>query len=250
MSMLPVAVLAGGRATRLGTLTAQQPKSLVRVAGRPFIHWQLNLLAQQGVTEAVLCVGYFAEQIRDAVGDGREFGVAVRYSCDGDTLRGTGGAVKHALPLLGRAFFVLYGDSYLPCSFAAVQASYEASGAAALMTVVRNPDRWVKGNVVYRAGRIIEYNKRAPRPSDMAYIDFGLGVLSADAVETHPAGAAFDLADLYHELSLRGELAGLQVAGRFYEIGSAQGLAATERYLANDPRAADELRTTIPAGSR
>jgi NDP-sugar pyrophosphorylase family protein len=250
MSMLPVAVLAGGKATRLGRLTLQRPKSLLRVAGHPFIHWQLNLLAQQGVTDAVLCVGHFADQIRDAVGDGRDFGVAVRYSCDGDTLRGTGGALKHALPLLGRAFFVLYGDSYLPCSFAAAQAGYEASGAAALMTVVRNQDRWVRSNVVYREGRIIEYNKRAPRWPDMAYIDFGLGVLSAHVVQRYRAGAAFDLADLYHELSLRSELAALEVTGRFYEIGSVQGIAATERYLANDHRAADELRRTVPAGSR
>jgi NDP-sugar pyrophosphorylase family protein len=239
--MLTVAVLAGGLATRLGQLTEKMPKSLLRVAGRPFIHWQLGLLAQQGVTEAVLCVGHLGEQIRSAVGDGTGFGITVRYSFDGRTLLGTGGALKRALPMLGTAFFVLYGDSYVPCSFAAVQAAYEASDAPALITVFCNQGRWDESNVSFHGGRIVEYHKGAPRHAGMAHVDFGLGIVSAQSLETYPSGAAFDLADLYRELSLRSELAGLEVTDRFYEIGSLQGIEATERYLTNQ-RAADELR--------
>ena len=126
MNMLPVAILAGGLATRLGPLTQRLPKALLPVAGRPFIHWQLALLAQQGVTQVVLCAGHLGEQIQATVGDGSGFGMTVRYSFDGAVLLGTGGALKRALPMLGAAFFVLYGDSYLRCSFAAVEAAYEA----------------------------------------------------------------------------------------------------------------------------
>ncbi len=230
MNTLPVAILAGGLATRLHPVTKRVPKALLPIAGRPFIHWQLGLLAQQGVTEVVLCAGHLGEQIQAAVGDGSGFGVTVRYSFDGDTPLGTGGALKRALPKLGAAFFVLYGDSYLRCSFSAAQTAYEASAALGLMTVFCNEDRWEKSNVLVRDGRVVEYDKRSPRPG-MRHIDYGLSILSMQALERSPASAAFDLTDLYHELASRGELAALTVNERFYEIGSIRGIEAMEHHL-------------------
>ena len=235
MSTLPVAILAGGLATRLRPVTDNVAKALLPIAGRPFIHWQLGLLAQQGVTDVVLCAGHLGEQIQAAVGDGSGFGVTVRYSFDGDTLLGTGGALRRALPMLGAAFFVLYGDSYLRCSFAAAQTAYEASAALGLMTVFCNEDRWEKSNVLLRNGRVIEYDKHSPRPG-MRHIDYGLSIFSMQALQRSPAGAAFDLADLYHELALRGELAALTVSERFYEVGSIGGIEATEHYLMSGSR--------------
>jgi N-acetyl-alpha-D-muramate 1-phosphate uridylyltransferase len=177
-------------------------------------------------------VGFLGERIRDAVGDGAKFGLTLGYSFDGEIQLGTGGALRRALPLLGQASFVLYGDSYLDCSFAAAQEAYEASRSAGLMTVFRNEDRWERSNVLWRDGGIVEYNKRAPR-ADMTHVDYGLAILSARALAPWPDGAVFDLADLYHELSVRGELAGLEVGERFYEIGSLHGIEATERYLSS-----------------
>lgn len=248
MSLLPVAVLAGGVALRLGALAAGKPKSLLPIAGRPFIDWQLALLARQGITEIVLCVGHLGEQITAQVGDGARFGLRVRYAFDGPTLLGTGGALRAALPLLGNDFFVLYGDSYLPCSFPEVQAAYAASGAPALMTVLHNEGRWERSNVVFRDQRLVEYDKHSPRHG-MAHIDFGLSVLSARVLQSHPPGSRFDLADLWRDLSLRGELAGLEVSGRFYEIGSPAGIRDTERHL-RSLRAADDLHRTVLARSR
>jgi NDP-sugar pyrophosphorylase family protein len=231
VTSLPVAVLAGGFATRLRPITATLPKALLSVAGRPFLYWQLELLARQGVREVVLCVGFLGREIQAAVGDGAAFGLTVRYSFDGESPLGTGGALRRALPLLGPAFFVLYGDSYLPCSFAAVQTAWSDSASLCLMTVFRNENRWERSNVMYGAGRIIEYDKRTPRP-DMAHIDYGLAVVSSHALVRHPEGAAFDLADLYAELASRGELAGFEVSERFHEIGSLSGMEETERFLA------------------
>lgn len=228
--MFPVVILAGGLATRLHPVTEKVPKALLPLAGRPFIHWQLESLARQEITRVVLCAGFLGEQIEAAVGDGAEFAMQVRYSFDGDVLLGTGGALRHALPLLGEAFFVLYGDSYLDCSFAAVQAAYEASRLPALMTVFHNASRWDRSNVLWRDGAIVEYNKRAPR-ADMAHVDYGLSVVSARALARWPDGAVLDLADAYHELSLRGELGGFEVDQRFYEIGSMRGIEETERHL-------------------
>jgi N-acetyl-alpha-D-muramate 1-phosphate uridylyltransferase len=235
VSALPVAILAGGLATRLRPITEKLPKALLPIAGRPFIHWQLSLLARQSITEVVLCVGYRGEQIQAAVGDGRNFGVTVRYSFDGETPLGTGGALQRALPQLGAAFFVLYGDSYLRCSFPAVQAAYESSAALGLMTVFCNEDRWEPSNALLRDGRVVEYDKHSPRPG-MRHIDYGLGILSSRALQRSPAEAAFDLADLYRKLALGGELAAWVVSERFYEIGSLAGIEATERYLTSGGR--------------
>ena len=230
MSRLPVAILAGGLATRLGDLTRQTPKSLLEVAGRPFVHHQLRQLHGQGVRRVVLCVGYLGERVEAAVGDGSAFGLEVSYSYDGPELRGTAGALRRALPKLGDAFFVLYGDSYLECDYAAVQSAFEASGASALMTVYRNEGRWDASNVEFHDGRILAYDKVDRTPA-MRHIDYGLGVLSRRAMEVVPDSGACDLASVYIEMLRRGELAGFEVSERFYEIGSVTGLEETRAHL-------------------
>lgn len=230
--MFPVAILCGGLATRLRPATDNTPKSLLEIAGRPFIHHQLELLKSQGLERVLLCVGHFGERIRAAVGDGRAFGLAASYSFDGAAPLGTGGALRHALPLLGDHFFVLYGDSYLRCSYRRVQSAYESCGRPALMTVSRNPDRRDKNNVVFRDGEVIEYDKSNGHAA-MAHIDFGLSVLSPAALSSHAAAEFEDLADIYKNLAADGRLAGLEMAERFYEIGSVQGIRDTEAYLRN-----------------
>ena len=228
--MLPVAILAGGLATRLRPITETIPKALVAVAGQPFICRQLNYLHRQGIRRVVLCIGYLGEMIQAVVDDGSKFGLDVTYSPDGSVLLGTGGALKQALPLLGKQFFVLYGDSFLPVDFAPIEKAFGESKKNALMTVLENCNRWDKSNVLFREGKLLEHNKHAPR-SEMAYIDYGLGVLSASALKTYAVGQAFDLAEVYHSLSLKGQLAGYEVHERFYEIGSHSGLQEMENYF-------------------
>jgi NDP-sugar pyrophosphorylase family protein len=87
--MLPVAILAGGLATRLRPATEKIPKSLLDVNGEPFIAHQLRLLKANGVSRVVLCVGFLGEMVRDAVKNGHEFGLEVKYSFDGPELLGT-----------------------------------------------------------------------------------------------------------------------------------------------------------------
>jgi NDP-sugar pyrophosphorylase family protein len=228
--LFPVAILAGGLATRLRPITEIIPKALVDVAGKPFIARQLEYLYAQGVRDVVLCLGYLGEMIQDVVGTGERFGLQVRYSFDGPRLLGTGGALKKALPVLGNHFFVLYGDSYLPVDFSAVQDAYVQSGQTALMTVLKNGDQWDKSNVLFVDGQPVEYNKRAPRP-EMAYIDYGLGLVSASVFGAYPDDGPLDLADVYQDLSVKGLLAGLEMHQRFYEIGSHSGLKEAEEYF-------------------
>ena len=229
---LPVAILAGGLATRLRPMTERRPKVLLDVAGQPFAVHQIELLRRQGLTDIVFCVGHLGEQVEQALGDGRRWGVNVRYAFDGPTLLGTGGALRQALPLLGAAFFVMYGDSYLTCDYGAVAQAFRASGRLGLMTVVRNDDAWDRSNVAYAGGRIVRYDKRHPTP-DMHYIDYGLGVLQARTFEAYPPETALDLATLYQDLLAADQLAGWEAPERFYEIGSPAGLEETRQYLAS-----------------
>ncbi len=228
--MFPVAILAGGLATRLRPVTEKIPKSLVEVAGEPFLAHQLRLLAANGIRRVTLCVGYLGHMIEEYAGDGSRFGVELTYSPDGPQLRGTAGAVAQARPLLGDSFFVLYGDSYLPCDYRAVESAFRRSGQPALMTVFKNENRWDRSNVEYAGDRIIRYDKRNP-DARMHYIDYGLGALKSETLASRAEGAAFDLADVYSELIREGRLAGYKVTERFYEAGSSKGMVELERYL-------------------
>lgn len=226
----PVAILAGGLATRMRPHTETVPKALLDVAGEPFIAHQLRLLRREGIDRVVLCLGYLGEQVEAFVGDGSRFGLDVRYAYDGPALLGTGGALRRALPLLGECFFVLYGDSYLDIPLREIWDSFKAAGQPALMTVFRNEGRWDTSNVVYDGRRVLCYSKRERQP-DMAYIDYGLGLLSADLFADRPADQAFDLAELHTALASSGRLAGWAARQRFYEIGTPAGLAETDQHL-------------------
>jgi NDP-sugar pyrophosphorylase family protein len=226
----PVAILAGGLATRLRPTTEKIPKALIPVAGQPFLAHQVRLLQGAGIRKVVVCVGYRGEMIEQEFGDGRHFGVELNYSFDGPVLLGTGGALKKALPLLGHHFFVLYGDSYLPIDYAAPARAFVASGRLGLMTVFRNEGRWDTSNVWFQDGAIKSYNKNERTP-EMRYIDYGLGILDSNTFAPWPAGKAFDLADVYRNLVSRNELAGFEVEQRFYEIGSPEGLAELDAML-------------------
>jgi len=226
----PVAVLAGGLATRLKPITEKIPKVLVPVAGRPFLAHQLELLRGQGIKRAVLCVGHLGEMVRNEFGDGSAHGVRLDYSFDGPVLLGTGGAIKRALPFLGETFFVLYGDSYLPVPFGPVAEQFERSGKPGLMTVFRNEGKFDTSNVVFAGGRIQVYDKKRRLP-EMHHIDYGLSLFRANVFERYPPDKAFDLAEVMSDLVARKELAGLEVAERFYEIGSHAGLSELDALL-------------------
>jgi N-acetyl-alpha-D-muramate 1-phosphate uridylyltransferase len=226
----PLALLAGGLATRLRPITVSVPKSMISVAGRPFIAHQLDLIVQNGVREVVLCCGFLGDQIEEFVGSGKDFGCTVYYSYDGTALKGTGGAIRKALPLLGEQFFVMYGDSYLPASFREPFEAFAASGKRGLMTVFLNDNRWDKSNVEFVDGQIRNYDKRSSSP-EMRYIDYGLGILNSSAFCEWKTEETFDLADVYRQLVAQGQLSGFEVVERFYEIGTPEGLAETDSML-------------------
>jgi len=222
-------ILAGGLGTRMRPLTETCPKTLLPVNGKPFAYHQLHWLAEQGVSEVIYSIGHQGDRIR-RYWDSERSPIPIRYVDEGTALRGTGGALRLAneQDVLQESFLVIYGDSFLPVDYAPIWQSLRESGMPALMTVLRNEGRWDRSNAIYQNGRVILYDKTAT--AAMHYIDYGLSVCRRDLF-TSATPEVFDLATLFHELSIKDRLAGYEVDHRFYEIGSPAGLRDLELYL-------------------
>ena len=223
-------LLAGGKATRLRPVTETIPKSMLEVAGKPFIAHQLELVQKNAIEKVLICASFLGEQIENYVGDGSNFGLSVEYSFDGDELLGTGGAINKAKVKLDEQFFVMYGDSYLNTDFEIINEYFFAQSKPALMTVYRNKGKWDSSNVLYENGRLLKYDK-VNRTTDMKHIDYGLGILSKQVFDEYDDKSVFDLAEVYGNLLEKGLLIGYEVKERFYEIGSFAGLEETDKFL-------------------
>jgi MurNAc alpha-1-phosphate uridylyltransferase len=227
---MQVAILAGGLATRLRPLTEKIPKSMVMIRGRPFLEYQLDFLKKSGVTSVVLCIGYLAEQIEDYFGDGRNLGMNITYSYEGQQLLGTAGALKKAEKLLEDPFFTMYGDSYLSLDFADAMSYFKSQNKLALMSVYRNCDRYERSNTVIEGGLVRTFSKKE-KTEGMVYIEYGANIFRRPALELIPEGLPYSLEELFPELIRRKELLAYEVRKRFYQIGSAEGLEEFKRYV-------------------
>jgi NDP-sugar pyrophosphorylase family protein len=226
-------ILAGGLGTRMQAVTKGLPKSLIPINGQPFLDYQLTWLAKQGIMDVVLCIGYGGDKIQDYAKDGSRWGFSIRYVNEGMPLRGTAGALRLAYDQghLKDNFLIMYGDSFLPIDFLKVWTYFQNRKESALMTVFKNLGRYDKSNAVFDGDKVIRYDKHHPTP-EMTYIDYGLNALRTSIIEKEiPPEQPADLSVLFRELSLRNDLAGLEISSRFYEVGSPKGLKDFETYL-------------------
>jgi NDP-sugar pyrophosphorylase family protein len=225
-------VLAGGLGTRMHPHTEKMPKSMLEIAGRPFIDWQLELLARSGIRDVVLCIAHLGELIRAHVGDGTRHGVSVRYAVEEpDRLLGTAGALRAAVALLAPRFLVTYGDSYLRFDYGEPLRMLERhADCDGVMAIYPNAGRLEPSNVVTDGAWVVRYRKNAPDP-EIDHIDYGATALRREVVEALPAGVAIGLDRIQEALSNRGRLRALVVSDRFFEIGSPAGRADLEQHL-------------------
>lgn len=226
-------VIAGGLATRMRPHTLTVPKAMLEVGGRPFVDWLLEKLAASGYTEAIFCIAHLGEQIEAHVGDGARFGVRVRYSAEGPSLLGTGGALRLALPLLAGTFLVTYGDSWLPFDYAGpLRMLADHDDCDGVMSVYPNAGQWDASNTAIDAegAWVLRYEK-GPRDPALDHIDYGATALRRAMVENEPAGVAFGLDRIQHDLAARKRLRAYVAHERFFEIGSPEGLAALDERL-------------------
>lgn len=234
---MQIVILAGGLGTRIQSIAGNIPKSLIPVAGKPFIEHQIDLLKQNCITNLLLCVGFLADQIEAHLGDGKNFGINIKYSREnGDRLLGTGGALVNALPLLDDAFLLLYGDSYLPVHYQDIISNFKQQSATAMMCVYRNLGLLDKSNVRTEGDYVSFYSKTA-NPSEVDYIDYGLIAFKRNVIENyiqHPM--PLDLQSILQDQVSRKRLHAYVVTERFYEIGKVQGFRDFELYLGSKSR--------------
>jgi len=160
-------LLAAGRGERLRPITDSMPKPLVRVGGRPLIAWHLTRLARAGVREVVINLSWLGEQLRAALGDGREFGVRIHWSEEGPVPLETGGGIRNALPLLAPGpFLVVSADIWTDIDFAHVHLPPEAQ---AHLVLIENPPHHPRGDFGLDGGWVVD------RDSDrLTYANVGL----------------------------------------------------------------------------
>ncbi len=235
LSEMQVVVLMGGLGTRLKEFTKECPKPLVDVLGKPFFDYQLELMRTWGFRKFLFLIGYRANMIEEYYGDGSKDGCSIQYCYDGETLRGTGGAVRRALSLLEDDFLLMYGDSFMDIDFEETIYRYyrgKKQGMHALMTVLCNNNDFDKSNVVIQSGKLVLYDKHHVT-SDMNYIDYGVCVYEKSLFEQYEEDVIFDVAEIQNRLSVQGEMAVHIVTKRFYEIGSPASLAEFKQYVHN-----------------
>lgn len=227
-------ILAGGLGTRIQSVAGDLPKSMITVAGRPFIEHQLDLLRRNGLTHVLLLIGYRGELIQAHVGDGSAWGVHVTYVREEENaLLGTGGALIQALPYLEDRFLTLYGDSYLPVDYQSLIRWYTAQRRPAVMSVFRNEGQWDASNVRIDGDRVVFYSKSA-KQGEADHIDYGLSIFTREIIGAYAdRPMPLDLAVIQRDLVERELLAAYPVTQRFYEIGKPEGLAELEAYLAS-----------------
>ena len=228
---LQIAILAGGKATRLYPTTKTISKSMIKICRKPFFTYQIELLKKNNINNIVMCVGTFSEQIVNYFGDGKKFGVSIKYSVEKpNNLLGTAGALKNAQEYLDDTFFVTYGDSYLPIDFSIISDTFKKSGKLALMTVYKNNNNFDTSNVAINANLVTIYNKSA-KDKNLEYIDYGLLILKKQVLDIIPSHKFVNLDFLINKLIEKTELLAYEIKERFYEIGSIDGIKDFENYI-------------------
>lgn len=227
---MQIVILCGGLATRLGNITKNIPKSMIKFKNKPFLEYQIENLKKNSIRDIVLCVGYLSEQIESYFGNGKKFGVNIEYSYDGEKPLGPIGALKNAEHLVQRVFFIMYGDSYLNLNYKDMFTFFEKNTKFGLMAVYKNFNKIDKSNLIIKNNIIVGYGEKG-RNKDMIYIDYGTSLLKKNALNYIPKNTFYSTGQFFSELILKGELLAYEVKNRFYHIGNPDALEEFKNYI-------------------
>ncbi len=217
-------ILAAGRGERLRPLTDECPKPLLKAGGRPLIEYHLRALASAGVEDVVINTSWRADRLHTRIGDGRRFGLRVRYSYEGPQPLDTGGGIARALPLLGDdAFIVVNGDIYTDFPLATLTPPRDDRQAH--LVLVPNPPHNAAGDFA------IEGDSLDNRPDGR--LTFSGIAVYAPAFFAGAGAGRFPLAPLLRKAADRGRVSGEAFHGEWRDIGTAERLAELDRWMRN-----------------
>jgi NDP-sugar pyrophosphorylase family protein len=227
---MQIVILCGGLATRLGSLTKNIPKSMIKIKNKTFLEYQIENLKKSQIKDIILCVGHLSEQIENYFGNGDKFGVNIKYSHDGEKQLGPIGALKNAEHLVDNTFFILYGDSYLNLDYQKMHSFFKNQNKLGLMAVYKNFNRFDKSNLIVKDNMIVAYGEKE-RTKDMIYIDYGTSLLRKKSLDLIPKNTFFATGDFFSNLILKNELLAFEVKERFYHIGNPDALEEFKNYI-------------------
>lgn len=211
-------ILAGGKGTRLQSVVSDLPKPLAPVAGRPFLAWQLDHLASQGLHKVILSIGYLPDLFLDQIGESWK-GMSIRYVRE-DAPLGTGGAIRWACEqFTDSQFWVLNGDTYTDFDLSAMWEFHQASRTICTLALKQMTDFDRYGTVqIDGQGRILGFSEKMA--VDAGLINAGVYLMHRDLILGQPSGVAFSFeTEVLEKLAGQGDLSGLPVAGHFLDIG-------------------------------
>jgi len=227
-------ILAAGRGERMRPLTDQTPKPLLHVGGKPLVAWHLEALSQAGVREVVINTAWLESQFEPALGDGRRWGLTIRWSHEGRDHGGaleTAGGIAKALAGLGEVFWVVSGDVFLPgFAFDLAQAQAFAQGPAlAHLWLVPNPEHHPRGDFALAPSGQVERSDVANEGRRLTWASVGL--FKAEMFAQLQVGTAWPLRPLLDAASARGLLTGQRWDGPWTDVGTPERLEALRKSL-------------------
>lgn len=131
-------ILAGGRGERMGQLTKEVPKPMLRVGGKPLLQYQIEQLKEAGATDVIIVEGYLPKVIQEYFGDGKEFGIHIHHLVV-DTAKGSAGATREALQLIPETeenIPLLYGDILSDINIKQLMEKHKEIGDIATLSTV------------------------------------------------------------------------------------------------------------------
>jgi N-acetyl-alpha-D-muramate 1-phosphate uridylyltransferase len=218
---LPVLLFAAGFGTRMGPLTREKPKPMVKVAGLPLIDHALNLLTEAN-TPKVVNLHYKAEILRDHLA-GRD----IQFSDESDAILETGGGLRRALPLLGKSVVATLNTDAIWQGVNPIETlmnAWRPEMEALLLTVPKDRAIGHKGAGDF----IVDTNGRLTRGAGEIYT--GLQIVRTDDLVNIPEDT-FSMNVLWNRISERGGLYGASFSGRWCDVGQPESIALAEQML-------------------
>jgi len=220
-------LLVGGRGSRLRPLTDKIPKSLLEVQGKTITEHLLDLLKKYGIRDAVLCVGYLKDKIKEYFGDGTKIGVNITYVEENEPL-GTAGPLKLAKKYLKDSFIVSNGDELKNINIPRMFRLHKRKNALATiaLTTVDDPSHY--GVARLDGSRIVEFvEKPVKAPSNL--INAGFYILEPEVINMIPDGFSMLEKDVFPKLAKMGRLRGFPFAGQWFDIGNIERYKIAEK---------------------
>lgn len=224
-------ILAGGLGMRLRPLTLKTPKPMLPIHNKPFLEYLLEIVRENGLSEVILLVGFRHEKIKDYFGDGKKFGLKIKYSYSPITAD-TGTRLRNAYKLLDHHFLLLYGDNIWPLHLTELLKNYQKKNKKAQVVIYSNFDNSRKNNMCINNKGLVTLYDKTRKSTKANGVDIGFYILGKSIIGNLPQqNCSFEETALPRLIAEK-QLVGFITHHKYYSLTNIERLKETERYLA------------------